>query len=373
MRVAVGNLCLFLSAAALPAAAGVLDGVTPGTWQGEVYSAAAPATAVPDRFLILDSGGSGGGFGQGDVRHKLHDVHFWDARHGWACGYGGVFRTEDGGLTWTRMKPGGGWYQIEMTGPQEIWLEEGKHPGGSGNAWLWHSTDGGVNWQEELAGKLAGYHSLYCHGAERWVLCGSYPSYHSRDGGRNWEQANFGGLLQGAHRIAIPADLPTPGGFTVYVAGSFGKSRRLIRSDDGGGTWRLLPLPDAPAHWRYVPFFATSRTGWLGAPDGSVLYTADGGETWENRSLPTNQGIMSLWFDLNGRGFAAVDNTNFMHPRGALFETTDGGRNWGEILGGQKHIDRIFGLGPDQIWIVGDVPGYIQNDLVGILIGPSRE
>ena len=354
----------------LATAGGAFAGTLPGAWQGDTYPESVPGTAEPDRFLVLDSGGSGGGFGQGDVRQKLHDVHFWDTRNGWACGYGGVFKTSDGGLTWTRMKPAGGWYQIEMTGPQEIWLEEGKHPGGPGNAWLWHSTDGGVTWREELAGKLAGYHDLYCRGEERWILCGGFPSFRSRDGGRTWEHVNFGGLLQSATRIAVPADLPTPGGFTVYVAGSSGPSRRLIRSDDGGRTWRLLPLPEAPAHWRYVPFFATSRVGWLGAPDGGkVLFTADGGETWENRPLPTDQGVTSLWFDLHGHGFAAVENSDFTHPRAALFETTNSGNHWTEILGGQKHIDRIFGIGPGKVWIVGDVPGYVQNDLVGILKG----
>ena len=377
-------LLLVLATAGVPAA-GVFDLTPPGAWQGTSYPALTPhsalriplsSTAGPaaqSQWLLLDSGGSGGGFGQGDVRQKLHDVQFWDQRLGWACGYGGVFKTVDGGLTWTRMKPAGGWYQIELTGPAEIWLMEGKHPGGPGHAWLWHSTDGGAAWEEVLPGKLAGYQDLYCHGQECWVMCGGYPAFHSHDGGRTWEQINFGGLLQSAFRIAIPADLPTPGGFTVYVAGNFGKARRLIRSDDGGSTWRLLPLPEAEAYFRYVPFFATSHLGWLGGPGGTVLRTDDGGESWTSCPLPTTQEVMSLWFDQNGRGFAAVNNTDFTHAREALYETADGGRHWTPVLGGQKHVDRIFGLGPGLVWIVGDVPGYIQNDLVGILVGPGRE
>ena len=119
-----------------------------GVWQGQPCIAgarAAPLSSAASRFLVLDTGGSGGGFGQGDARDSLRDAFFWNEKLGWACGYGGVFKTEDGGLSWKRMKPRGDWQQLKMTGPEELWLLEGRHPGGPGMAWLWHSTDGGKN------------------------------------------------------------------------------------------------------------------------------------------------------------------------------------------------------------------------------------
>ena len=106
-------------------------GMAQGLWQGASCPVLAPqrdsSAGRLGKWLVLDTGGSGGGFGQGDIRQKLQDVHFWDDRVGWTCGYGGVFRTADGGLTWTRMKPKGGWYHVEMAGPTQVWLLEGFH------------------------------------------------------------------------------------------------------------------------------------------------------------------------------------------------------------------------------------------------------
>jgi len=324
----------------------------------------------PSRFLVLDTGGSGGGFGKGDVRKQLHDVHFWNRKIGWTCGYRGVFRTEDGGLTWRRVKPPGGWYHVEMTGPREIWLLEGHHPGGWGKVWLWHSTDNGENWHEVLADKLAGYSDLYCRGRQCWVLCGGFPSYRSRDGGETWQRERFGGLLHGTLKIAIPADVATAKGFAIYVVGQFERKVRLVKSGDGGDTWSVVNLPEGGLSWGRAIHFATSQKGWVGGNEGEVLYTEDGGASWQERDLPTDQRVMSLWLDQSGWGFAAVLNNDFLRFRQTLYETRDGGRAWTAVLGGAKHVSRLFALGRGSVWAVGDVPGFVPNDLVAILDRP---
>ena len=345
-----------------------------GLWQGHTIIGQTPGAQPQPRseWVVLDTGGSGGGFGQGDIRQKLQDVVFWNEKVGWACGYGGVFRTGDGGLTWTRMKPKGGWYHMAMPGPEEIWLLEGQHPGGPGKVWLWQTADGGRSWHEHLAGKLAGYLDLYCRGNERWVLCGGFPSYRSEDGGKTWKQEKFGGLLQAAQKIAIPADVRTDDGFVVYVLGSYKESWRFIKSADGGRKWVVVALPDAPRHHRYQCYFATSRMGFVSGPEGQLLFTEDGGETWQRRDLPTNQWVTALWHDQLGRGFAAVDNSDFFHFRQTLYETPDAGKTWTAVLGGAKHVSALFALGPGRLWAVGDVPGFVPNDLVAICRGHSR-
>jgi len=366
----IGIVVLRRASVALAAATflvGWVDCHAQGTWQSApcLPSQASSEQLPSSRFLVLDTGGSGGGFGQGDVRQKLHDVFFWNEKLGWTSGYGGVFHTEDGGLTWTRMKPAGGWYQIEMTGPEDIWLLEGKHPGGMGNAWLWHSVDGGKTWEEQLKGKIGHYWDMYCRGQERWVLCAGFPSYHSNDGGISWNQVNLQGMLQVVLKVAIPADVPTPEGFVVYVFGFHQQRARLVKSVDGGHSWTVVALPEeAPAYVYARLHFATSRMGWIGLSEGKILFTANGGDSWEWRNLPSDRAVSALWFDQLGRGFAAVQNTDFFRFREALFETRDGGRSWVPVLAGAKHVSALFGLGPGRLWAVGDVPGFVPNDLV---------
>lgn len=347
-----------------------------GLWQGATYprlvTGHRPLATPATKWLVLDTGGSGGGFGKGDIRQKLHDVHFWDDRLGWACGYGGVFKTQDGGLTWARMKPNGGWYHIEMSGPEEIWLLAGKHPGGLGNAWLHHSTDGGETWQEvlALAGQLDGYRDLYCRGPLRYVLTGT-AAWRSSDRETGWRRVDFG--VQGGfrpRRMAVPADLPTERGFVVYVLGDSvaTRQRMLLKSEDAGATWApLRELPAAPSSYRGQVFFATSRQGWVAGPDNQIWRTDDGGESWQPCHLPEGEWATALWFDQRGRGFAAVANHKFLNPGQALYETTDAGATWTAVMGGLKQVNAIFGRGPRRVWAVGDVPGFVQNDLVLIL------
>ena len=62
-----------------------------------------------------------------------------------------------------------------------------------------------------------------------------------------------------------------------------------------------------------------------------------------------------------------MQNNDFFRFREALFETRDGGRSWTPVLSGAKQVNAIFALGPWQVWAVGNVPGFVPNDLVAIL------
>jgi hypothetical protein len=71
LRIALLGLCLLAVAGGTASAQGL--------WQGTAYPPAARRQSALDkrysRWLVLDTGGSGGGFGKGDIRQKLHDVH----------------------------------------------------------------------------------------------------------------------------------------------------------------------------------------------------------------------------------------------------------------------------------------------------------
>lgn len=341
-----------------------------GLWQGEPAAADQPHAQPTSRWLVIDTGGSGGGFGHGDIRQKLHDVHFWDNQIGWACGYGGVFRTADGGLTWARVRPKRGWYHVEMTSPDNVWLLEGFH--GKGKAKLWHTADNGDTWTEVAPDTFRGYHDFYCRFGQGWILAGGYPSYRSRDGGHTWERVHIGGGLEHPFALAIPGDIGGPHGYTIYVLGQRQGRAHLVKSTDGGDTWTDTGLPAIGAHHRANVYFATSRRGWVSGLQGALATTEDGGDTWTRVDLPTDQQVSALWLDARGHGFAGASNANFHHPREALYETVDGGRTWVPVFGGRKHVAALFGRGPHTVWAVGDVPGYIPNDLVAILERPPR-
>ena len=343
-------------------------------WQGRSYPAVGDkAAGNTDVFFLTNTGGGGGAFGRGDIHNHLSDIDFANLQVGYACGYGGVFKSEDGGLTWSRIKPNGGWYHIQAVSPDDVWLLEAIHPGGYGKVWLWHSRDGGKTWSEELKGKLAGTSKFFCRGHHRWIPGGDFTTYRSADGGQTWQPVNFQGLLFGVYDMSVPADVPAKGGqgFTVYVLGHRDgiTISHLVRSDDGGRTWQEVPLPEA-AQTRLTSgrvFFSTSRDGWVAGRSGRCFVTRDGGRTWKECSLPTDQAISALWFDQQGRGFAAVDNTDYLHFRQAVYMTRDYGATWVPVLGGAKQIRAFCDLGPDHVWAAGYSPGITAQDIVAIL------
>ena len=353
-------------------------GYAQSQWQGieSIAETAPPAGAVSApayHYLVLNSGGSGGPFGQGDVREHLLDVSFLDEHFGWACGWRGVFATHDGGLTWSRVRPPGGWMRVHLSGRDEAWLYENAWGGAPGTCKLWHTDDAGATWQEQLPGQFSHLSRFTWAGDHVWALGGPGRDWRSDDDGRTWRRADFGSLLPMAGLVAVPGDAPTdaPGGWAAYACGwqRQGERVRVVRSADGGQTWAQLSLPDEllDPDWRpTVLFFATSRAGWMGGDRGKILGTEDAGATWQHRDLPSERRITALWFDQLGRGLAAVENP--VHAwRATLYETSNGGRNWQPVLGGVKQVNAICGLGPGRIWAVGTVPDVVPNDLVVLI------
>ncbi|HTU24152.1 MAG TPA: hypothetical protein VMF30_02065 [Pirellulales bacterium] len=360
-----------------------------GQWQGTSYPrVAASESSHPARFFVTDSGGSGGGFGGGDPHHHLGSIDFWNRNIGWACGNGGVFRSADGGLSWTRVKPRGGWAQVRLTGPQDVWLLESTFVDRKPVVHLWHSTDAGRNWQEPLPETLIGGFCLYARGRHCWIFSGRADgmSFASADGGQSWRRIDFHGLLAGGTHLAIPADVPTNApagpneGFVAYAFGhrASGSRSPMAKSIDGGHEWEAITLPsDLPAsELPKTMYFATSWKGWLGFKDGRILLTADGGRTWQWRNLPTHdQAVIALWMDQAGHGFASVANgpswgsTNDAYVgayRDAVFETHDDGQSWTPVLSGYKQINAFVALDANHVWGAGYSPTNVPNDLIVI-------
>ncbi|MDQ5919942.1 MAG: hypothetical protein QG668_670 [Patescibacteria group bacterium] len=73
----------------------------------------------------------------------------------------------------------------------------------------------------------------------------------------------------------------------------------ILRSDDGGGSWRQLALPTPPAQTNIRAFVQHPRIAGVlvYATDTSVVFTQDGGVTWTPRKLPSTRSASFLAFD----------------------------------------------------------------------------
>jgi photosystem II stability/assembly factor-like uncharacterized protein len=143
-------------------------------------------------------------------------------------------------------------------------------------------------------------------------------------------------------------------GFYVAVTGGHvSQYTALVHTLDGGKHWR--PLPDIetyqiePAFW-----FLDSKTGWVTWPEvvreDHLIRTGDGGHTWRDLHAPGYR-VHLRFFD-ERRGVATESTSG-----GALFcSTTDGGITWQKQQVDLVYPDVLQFLNANVGWLGGVVP-----------------
>jgi photosystem II stability/assembly factor-like uncharacterized protein len=209
-----------------------------------------------------------GGENWGEVRRftgptdYLFDLHFLDESTGWAAGLAGLFRTTDGGETWSRLTDRG----KRLEGRAVTFVDES-------NGWIvgqhgvvMTTTDGGRSWREvEIplpAQERPDLWDVFFEGQRGWIAGAEGTLLHTRDGGRTWAARPLGieGVrsapklerIQRGNRVdVIDAGDRTPGltlaaiqfvdaqhGWIVGFFANIGRSL-ILRTVDGGATWTI--------------------------------------------------------------------------------------------------------------------------------------
>ncbi|MEO7323977.1 MAG: glycoside hydrolase domain-containing protein [Dokdonella sp.] len=154
------------------------------------------------------------------------------------------------------------------------------------------------------------------------------------DGGATWSiEPMPADTLADATPLALDFIDPRHGWLMARApSGSNFQRGRLLRTDDGGHTWRVLPPPPIVAQ----PVFVSSQMGWLaGGPQRDHLHvTRDGGAHWQQQVLPgvdANSRVVVQSPDFRGQldgtlALASADANNLWTL--VLYATHDGGEQW---------------------------------------------
>jgi len=189
----------------------------------------------------------------------------------------GVFRTTDGGTTWTEV------YNNVAGGVWMHFFDE--QEGIVINRQLIAKTfDGGDTWSYiEVAptfqnGEFTiiyfGGNSLAAHGDHLWFGTNGGRVFHSSDRGDNWE-VNVLDNNMTVHSLAFKDTL---NGLAI------GSQRTLFRTEDGGKTWVISPSTGFPYALQSIAFVPGTKNSYIATStftDFAMIYTNDGGATWQ--------------------------------------------------------------------------------------------
>jgi photosystem II stability/assembly factor-like uncharacterized protein len=273
---------------------------------------------------------------------KQDDIFFLTPDLGWYCnGSGRIYKTRDGGASWAEL--------IHQPG-------------------TFFRCIGFVDSLRGFAGNVGpGYFP---------GVTDSVPLYETRDGGVTWTPVTRieGPPVRGL--CAIDIRRSASGKTTIHAGGRVGGPAALMRSDDGGATWRSRDL-GARAGMILDVQFLDDTTGVLCAATASsskesnalILTTGDGGATWVER-YRSKRPYELTWksaFPSRAVGYVTVQSydPDSTVVRRVLAKTVDGGRTWQELVLADDFRLREFGVGfADERtgWVGGSTSGYETTD-----------
>jgi photosystem II stability/assembly factor-like uncharacterized protein len=264
----------------------------------------------------------------------------------------GVFRTADGGRTWTKVL-----YKDRDTGAIDVVFDPGnpnivyaslwqmrRQPwnfssGGPGSG-LYKSTDAGVTWKhleghglpEGILGRIGV--SVAGGGSGRvyaMIEAAEGGLFRSNDAGDTWTRVNDDHRFRQRawYYSHVFADPVSPDVVYVLDTGAF-------RSADGGKTFELMPAPHGDHHALWID--PTDPRRLINGSDGGASISVDGGRAW---SAPYNQPTAQFYH-------VAVDNRWPYRVYGAQQDNSTiaiasrddmgviGRQDWFEVGGGES-------------------------------------
>lgn len=243
----------------------------------------------------------------------------------------GLFRSDDGGASWTHLDG------LQKHPSREHW-----NPGGAGLI----------------------LHSIVLHPEDPdqvWIGISAAGVFHTADGGETWEPRNRGTRAdfmpegqnypefgQCVHNVVMAAGIPD----RLYQQNHCG----MYRSDDGGVEWRSiedgLPSdfgfpaaahPSDPDTLYLLPLNGATEGRFVPDAKAAVWRTRDGGRTWQDLrdGLPQEGAYFGVLRQAMATDRMDPAGVYFGTSSGALFASSDEGDSWSCIA---EHLPTVLSV-----------------------------
>jgi photosystem II stability/assembly factor-like uncharacterized protein len=291
-------------------------------------------------------------------------VSFLDNLTGGVVGYGGLnYKTTDGGLTWRMLNNG--------IGAEVLDLEMFNDTTGialARNSYLLRTTNSGARWEVshlQVTGQLferaEGLHSISIVDQDFAVVAGPGGLvFKTFDSGQNWQLIGYPNNLFGEYYIEDVEFVDRNIGFVTGADERFGHRPPIsFRTTDGGLTWSQVNVEQVGTG--ACIDFVDANNGWLMSFGSIGQRTTDGGATWQRMELAdyyTNVQVNEIKFANQNVGWGVGRN-------GYVTRTEDGGRTWElqSIGSTEEHLLDLDVLSPAEAFATTYSGGiYHTND-----------
>jgi photosystem II stability/assembly factor-like uncharacterized protein len=288
------------------------------------------------------------------VTARLRGVSAVNEQVVWASGSAGtILRTENGGATWKKLVvPGTEKLDFRDIDAVSARTAYALSIGAGEQSRIYKTADAGASWTEQYVNRdpKAFFDAMAFWDTDRGIAVsdsvdGQFVILMTRNGGRNWSRVP---------PDLLPAALPGEGAFAasgtnvamhgrnhVWVGTGAAAQARVLRSNDGGQTWKVAttPLAAGPSSGIFSVAFRDGQNGIVVGGDyrkeseavNNAAITTDGGITWTAVSGLTGFRSVVAYVPRARRATLLA-----VGPSGADYSEDDG-RHWTPVPGAGFH------------------------------------
>jgi photosystem II stability/assembly factor-like uncharacterized protein len=215
---------------------------------------------------------------------KLPDQHvdcdslqFTTPTTGWYSDVDGLYKTDDSGKTWTRVRAVRGSITVKFASPQLGWAVSVDD---EDNSTIYSTADAGASWASHHF-KGERIRDFYPVTSEYGIASVRRLLFQTSDGGARMHVQP--GLPPEFAVESLFCSDPRVWWVAGYVAGSRSSnprdgSARVYRTVDGGNTWSAIPVTTSEPFFSRIKFFDSNFGVLVG--QNSLHQTTDGGQSW---------------------------------------------------------------------------------------------
>ncbi len=283
---------------------------------------------------------------------------------------GGVFKSINDGQSWAPVTDkyfGGtiGAIAVSASSPDVVYVGGGEYPirgNVSHGDGVWKTTDGGKTWSFMGLGETRQIADIVVNPTNAdlvyvgalghvWAPNPERGVFRSKDGGKTWEKILFRNDSTGVVDLVMDPANPNvlyaglwQAGRTPWLLSSGGKGSGMFKTTDGGDHWtEITRNPGLPEGiWGNIGITVSggnSNRVWanIEADSGGVFRSDDAGATWQRTNNDRNLRQRAWYYT---KIHADSKDTNVVYANNVSFmKSTDGGKTFRTVRGGMHHGD----------------------------------